>query len=215
MPSNAGQPPGTVCPEAEEILAAVRALQAGAGPDAFAPIARHYWQPLFTFFSNRPALRDQADDLTQTTLIRVLEKIGQYKLDAPFFAWLWPIAANVWKNAVREQTAAKRGAPVEPLETVAGEEEERLPLAARIANGEPTPEELALAHERERVLRQAIEALPPGMRTVAELRLYDDLKYREIAQVTGIGINSVRSQLFEARKRLQPVLNEYFQGAEF
>ena len=44
--------------EDEEILAAVRALQAGAGPDAFAPIARRYWRPLFTFFSNRPALRD-------------------------------------------------------------------------------------------------------------------------------------------------------------
>ena len=39
-----------------------------------------------------------------------------------------------------------------------------------------------------------------------------DLRYREISDVTGIGLNSVRSQLFEARKRLKPVLDEYFQG---
>ena len=212
MPSNAGQPPGQ---EDEEILAAVRALQAGAGPDAFAPIARCYLKPLFTFFSNRPPLREQADDLTQTTLIRVLEKIEQYHFEAPFYAWLWRIAENIWKNEMRDRMAAKRSAPVEPLEVVVEGEGEPLPAVARVADAEPTPEELTLAHEKERVLRHAIEALPPGMKAVAELRLYNDLKYREIADATGIGINSVRSQLFEARKRLQPVLDEYFQGVEF
>lgn len=215
MPSNAGQPPGTGCQEDEEILAAVRALQAGAGLDAFAPIARCYLKPLFTFFSNRPPLRDQADDLTQATLIRVLEKIGQYKFDAPFYAWLWRIAENIWKNEMRDRMAAKRSVPTEPLEVVVEGEGERLPAIERVADREPTPEDLALAHEKERVLKRAIEALPPGMKTCTELRLYSDLKYREIADVTGIGINSVRSQLFEARKRLQPVLDEYFQGAEF
>jgi DNA-directed RNA polymerase specialized sigma24 family protein len=64
------------------------------------------------------------------------------------------------------------------------------------------------------MLQAAIEALPPGMRQCAELRLFSDLRYREISDVTGIGLNSVRSQLFEARKRLKPILDEYFQGAE-
>jgi RNA polymerase sigma-70 factor (ECF subfamily) len=213
MPSNAGQPPATVCQEDEEILAAVRALQAGAGPDAFTPIALRFWKPVHRFFVKRPALREQADDLAQATIWRAYERIGQYHFDAPFYAWLRRIAENVWKNAVRDQMAAKRSAPVEPLDA-AGQEREGLPAAARVANAEPTPEELALARERERVLRDAIEALPQGMKLCAKLRLYSDLEYREIAEVTGIGINSVRSQLFEARKRLQPVLEQYFQGTE-
>jgi DNA-directed RNA polymerase specialized sigma24 family protein len=52
------------------------------------------------------------------------------------------------------------------------------------------------------------------MRRCTELRLLADLKYQEIASLTGIGLNSVRSQLFEARQRLKPILDHYFQGAD-
>lgn len=192
---------------------AVRALQAGAGPDAFAPIARRFWRPLFTFFSNRPALRDRADDLTQETLLKVSEKIGQYRFEAAFFTWVRHIAENVWKNAVRDQLAAKRGALVESLDAGADEEGEE-PLAFKIADEAPTPEQAALVAEQARVIRSAVDALPPGMRTCIELRLYSDLKDREISDITGIGLSTVRSQLYEARQRLKPVLEPYVQGGD-
>ncbi|MFP5287043.1 MAG: RNA polymerase sigma factor [Thermoanaerobaculia bacterium] len=218
MPSNHGQGgesprPAAAAREDEAILAAVRALQAGAGPDAFAPIARRFTKPLHTFFSNRPELRDQADDLTQATLLNAYQKIGTFRFEAAFFTWLRQIAENVWRNAVRDLRTAKRGAPVESLDSAADEERGE-PAPLEIADQAPTPEQAALAEERVRVLRQAIEALPPGMRLCTEMRLFGDLKYREIADATGIGLNSVRSQLFEARKRLKPVLDEYFHGAE-
>ena len=43
---------------------------------------------------------------------------------------------------------------------------------------------------------------------------FADLTYEEIAEITGVRLNSVRSQLFEARQRLKPVLDEYFSGAD-
>jgi RNA polymerase sigma-70 factor (ECF subfamily) len=217
MLSNEGQEPGPGGlgrQEEEEILAAVRALQAGAGPDAFAPIYDRLVRPLFRFFANRPALRNEADDLAQTTLWRAYEKIGQYRFEAGFSTWVRQIGENVWKNAVRDRQTAKRGAPVESLDPV-GEEGQEEPLHLQVADEGPTPEEAAMAQERVLVLRAAIEALPSGMRQCAELRLVGGLKYREIAAVMGIGINTVRSQLSEARKRLKPVLDEYFQGADF
>ncbi|HEX5714623.1 MAG TPA: sigma-70 family RNA polymerase sigma factor [Thermoanaerobaculia bacterium] len=218
MPSNHGQGgesshPAAAGREDEEILAAVRALQSGAGPDAFAPIARRFTRPLNNFFSNRPELRDQAEDLTQATLLKVYEKVGTYRFEAAFSTWLRQIAENIWKNAVRDLQTAKRGAPVQSLDSVVDEDREE-PASLRIPDEAPTPEQAALAQEGVRFLREAIEALPQGMRQCAELRLFADLKYREIAEATGIGLNSVRSQLFEARKRLKPVLDEYFHGAE-
>lgn len=200
--------------EDEEILAAVRALQAGAGPDAFAPIARRYWRPLFTFFANRPALRDRADDLTQETLLRVHQNIRKYRFESAFFTWVRQIAENVWKNAVRDLQAAKRGAPAESLDTVANPEREE-PPALKVADVAPTPEQAALVAERAAVIRSAVEALPPGMRTCTELRLYSDLKDREISDVTGLGLVAVRSHLYEARRRLKPVLEQYLQGGDF
>lgn len=198
-------------PEDEEILQAVRALQAGAGPDAFAPIYRRFLPPLTRFFSHQTALREEAEDLAQTTLLRAYEKIHLYRFEARFQTWLRQIGENVWLNAVRETRAVKRAARIEPLDP-AGSEGRDAPL--HIADDAPTPEQAALAEEQMRVLQQAVEALPPGMRQCTELRVYADLQYQEISDVTGIGLNTVRSQLFEARKRLKPLLTKYFQGVD-
>jgi RNA polymerase sigma-70 factor (ECF subfamily) len=201
----------------EEILAAVRALQNGAGHDTFEVIFRRFFRPLFKFFANQPALRDEAEDLAQATLFLAYERIGQYRFEASFAAWVRQIGENVWKNTVRERQAVKRPRIVEAPAAAAEGEGDGTALAAleeRVPDEAPNPEEKALAIERTRMLQEAIEALPPGMRQCAKLRLFSDLRYREISDVTGIGLNSVRSQLFEARKRLKPILDEYFQGAE-
>jgi len=208
-------------PEDEEILQAVQALQGGGSPEVFEVIFRRFYGPLRTFFANRPALQDEAEDLAQAALFRAFERIHLYRQeeDAGFAAWLRTLAENVWKNAVRERLAVKRVLPGEAAEVVEepGRDDAFAPLAAHGAaprDSRPNPEEALLAHERTRVLRDAIESLPPGMRQCTELRLFADLKYQEISRITGIGLNSVRSQLFEARQRLKPVLDHYFQGAD-
>lgn len=213
-PGGSVEPPAIDRPEDEEIRAAVRAVQGGAGREAFGLIFRRFYRPLYNFFSHQSVLRDDADDLAQATLLRAYENIGQYRFEAPFHAWLRQIGENVWRNAVRERMAAKRGPGTVSLEAVV-RDEEGTARTVEVADAGPTPEQEALAGEKVRVLRAAIEALPPGMRQMTEMRLFTDLKYREIAEATGIGLNTVRSQLFEARKRLKPVLDEYFQGAEF
>jgi RNA polymerase sigma-70 factor (ECF subfamily) len=210
-------PPDPLSLGDEEILAAVRALQGGAGRDTFEVIFRRFYRPLFNFFANRSTLREEADDLTQATLFLAYERIHQYRFEAGFTAWVRQIGENVWKNAVRERQAVKRPRIVEaPAAAAEGEGDPTalFTLEERVPDEAPNPEEEALAGERTRMLQTAIEALPPGMRQCAELRLFSDLRYREISDVTGIGLNSVRSQLFEARKRLKPILDEYFQGAE-
>ncbi|HSS50119.1 MAG TPA: sigma-70 family RNA polymerase sigma factor [Thermoanaerobaculia bacterium] len=204
-------PPDPPSPRDEEILQAVRALQDGAGRDAFEVIFRHFYRPLFTFFANRPALRGEAEDLVQATLFRVYERIHQYRFEASFSAWVRQVGENVWKNAVRERLAVKRPLLVEAQVLTADPERE---IANGVRDEAPNPEEEILAGERTRMLQGAIAALPPGMRQCTELRLFSDLQYRDISAITGIGLNSVRSQLFEARKRLKPILDEYFQGAK-
>lgn len=203
-------PSGPEHREDEEILAAVRAVQDGAGPDAFTPIFRRFYRPLHDFFVRQRTLREEADDLAQLTFVRAWENLDQYRFEASLQTWLRRIGENVWLNAVRERRALKRGAGLTAV-SLAGSESEGSP-ALEVPDREPTPEQKALDGERTRILRAAIEALPPGMRKCAELRLFTDLKYREIAAVMGVGLNTVRSQLFEARRRLKPVLDEHFQG---
>jgi RNA polymerase sigma-70 factor (ECF subfamily) len=191
-------------------------LQAGAGSETFEPIFRRLYPPLLRFFVNRSVLREEADDLAQTTLFRAFQSIGQYRFEASFRAWVRRIGENVWKNAVRDRQAAKRASSPEVLDMIAVDDQKASVLPGTGLGDVPaTPEELALTEEKAEILREAIEKLPPGMRRCIELRLFAGLKYREIADLMGIGLNTVRSQLSEARKRLQPVLDEHFPGADF
>jgi RNA polymerase sigma-70 factor (ECF subfamily) len=206
------EPPPQKPPEDEVILQAVRALQAGAGPDAFTPIYRRFIRPIHSFFAHQSLLREEAEDLAQITLQRAYEKIHQYRFEARFETWLRQIGENVWRNAVRDRQAAKRAVELEPLEQAGAEGWD---MSSRLADPAPTPEQAALAEERRKVLQEAVEALPADMRRCTELRVFMDLQYQEISAVTGIGLNTVRSQLFEARKRLEPVLAKYFQGVGF
>lgn len=201
--------PGSGRPEDEEILAAVRDLRDGVGSDAYEPVFKRFYRPLHTFFLKRTR-REEAEDLVQLTLTRVWQNWGEYRSEGKLSSWILKIGENVWRNTARDRKAAKRGAGLVSLASeVAEEEASPLDVAAEGL----TPEETLLEEERTRVLYEAIEALPPGMRKLTELRLHGDLTYQEISDVTGTSLNNVRSQLFEARQRLKPVLEKYFQGA--
>ena len=124
--------------------------RAEPGRDAFEILFRRFYRPLFTFFANRRSLREEAEDLVQTTLFRAYERIHQYPFEASFEAWLLQIGENVWKNAVRERMAAKRPHFVEAQETTVDAEGEIATLENGVRDEAPNPEEEVLAGERTR-----------------------------------------------------------------
>jgi RNA polymerase sigma-70 factor (ECF subfamily) len=71
-----------------------------------------------------------------------------------------------------------------------------------------------LAGEQRAVLRQALAELPPKMRRCVLLRIDQDLKYREIAALLRVSIETVKSQLSQARDRLEAEVGRYFARQE-
>lgn len=194
---------------------AVRVLQAGGDPDAFDVIFERYFRPLVYFFANQSEFRDEAEDLAQETLYRAYQNIDQYREDAAFFTWLRRIAENVWKNAVRDSRALKRDAPEVGIPELEEEGiEVEAPLAEVAAGRTTEPEEDTLRRERARILKQAMDELPDGMRAVIELWV-GELKYRQIAAALDVSLGTVKSQVFEAKERLRPVLEENFDRTDF
>ena len=72
------------------------------------------------------------------------------------------------------------------------------------------PLDRLIAEERLQQLREALLDLPPQMRQCVLLRLDQELKYREIAEVMNIAVNTVKSQLAQAKDRLRTRLEESF-----
>jgi len=194
---------------AEESEAVERLLAAWRdGEDreaAFRAIFDRFFRPLVRFFQRRHIFSlQECEDLAQETFIKVYRSLDEFRSESSFDTWIFKISMNLYLNRVRDRSAQKRGAPEVPLD----EEVECLPERDRdSAYDEPLHK--ILQDERRRMLVAALDGLSPQQRQCVLLRL-KDMKYREIAEVMQISIETVKAHLFQARQELKGKLRDYF-----
>lgn len=185
---------------AESVQKIVEELQAGISVEEnFRLLCDLFHRPLYHFFSKRGFPSQDCLDLTQETFLGIYRGIGTFRRDARFETWLFKVATNAFRKRLRWGTAGKR----------TGEE---VPLEAEPAGGS-VPGEGMIQKERARLLREAIERLPEQMRKCLILRVYHEMKYREIGTVLRLSPETVKVHLFQARRRLQEELGDYFRDA--
>jgi RNA polymerase sigma-70 factor (ECF subfamily) len=192
---------------------------AGESPEeSLRDIFLRYYRPVYYFFLRRGFLEDESHDLTQETFLRVHKGLPAFRGEARFETWLFEIAANLYRNHLRSLSTLKRDASEVSLDEVL---DQGTPEAA-CHGQEPLwvcagagPLEGLLTEERLQVLHAALEELPPQMRRCVLLRIEQDLKYREIADVMNVSIDTVKAHLFQARQQLKGKLAKYFSDLEF
>jgi RNA polymerase sigma-70 factor, ECF subfamily len=139
----------------------------------------------------RRYLRSDADaaDVTQQVFVRAFRGLGAFRGAASVRSWLYRIAINCSLSWIRDH---KREQPAEI-------EEEHLVEAAvapgRIAEGQDSAR-----------LRAAIEQLPPKQKLVLELRVFDDLSFKEVAELADCTENTAKVNFHYAVKRLRDIL---------
>ncbi len=182
--------------------------------ESFRRIHQYYYPLVRSFFAKRGFAEEEIEDLAQETFLRVYRNLGGFRGDSLFETWLWQVAANVFKNELRSRNAQKRDAQEVSLEgsddaSAGGEGGVSLPVAE---DGGALQE--LLTDERSTLLYKAMEELPPQMRRCVILRVCHDMKYREIAEVMGVSIDTVKAHLFQARQLLRGKLEGYFAEPE-
>ncbi len=191
----------------------IRDLQAGLDTENnFRKLFSRFYPPVYHFFANRGIPAEDSHDLTQDTFIRVYDGIGGFRWDSRFETWLFRIAGNLRYNYWRNKKTKKRddhgkGVPMDDLE------KSGRPISthdvAEVTSGSGRPLGDALADEQLEVIRDAIKELPPQMRRCMVLQLRE-LKMREIADLMKVSVNTVKAHSHQARKRLKPLLSDYF-----
>ncbi len=170
--------------------------------DSFEELLRRYRLPLVGFFCRMLRDRALAEDLAQEVFLRVYKARERYQPEARFTTWLYRIATNLALNALRDRRA----------EVTLGEEEnaDGEPRRERFVDPMPSAEQRLIDVDRERLVRQAVEALPPNQRAAVILHKYQEVDYRQIAGILKLSESAVKSLLFRAyetlRVRLQPLL---------
>jgi RNA polymerase sigma-70 factor, ECF subfamily len=189
----------------ESVLRIIERLQAGPSREEdFRQLFDLYYSRLHHFFARRGFPPQECLDLTQETFIGIYRGIGSFRRDARFETWLFKIATNAYRKRLRWGVAEKRDAVEVPLDS--GEE-------GHEPAGPASEEESMLRAERARLLRDAVEKLPEQMRRCLMLRVYQEMRYREIATLLRLSPETVKAHLFQARRRLREELGPYFHDA--
>jgi RNA polymerase sigma-70 factor (ECF subfamily) len=159
---------------------------------AFRELVVRYQRPIYNaaFWVLHNA--DDARDVAQTVFLRVAERAGDYDPHHKFFSWIYRIAVNESLNVLRRHG-----------------HEEALDEDADFPDGDfADPARRSEDGDRARHLRRALTKMSVVDRTVLTLRHFSELSYAEIAEVLELDEKTVKSRLFEARRRLRALLPE-------
>jgi RNA polymerase sigma-70 factor (ECF subfamily) len=180
----------------------VELIQAGTDAEAsFERLFRLHERRVYNFFVQR-GFSSEARDLTQDVFFRVFRGIASFRLESGFKTWLFEIADHVYQNELRRRGAGKRKGWETSIET-GGQDEDGKPAAIEPPPSEPRALKDVLEREQAEALTRAIQDLPDQMRTCFLLRYEQGRKYKEIAVIMRISIDTVKAHLFQAKKRLR------------
>ncbi|HEX3127009.1 MAG TPA: RNA polymerase sigma factor [Thermoanaerobaculia bacterium] len=186
----------------------VELIKAGTDVEAnFGRLHQLHVRRIRSFFLQRGFSPEETADLTQDVFLRVYRGIPTFRLESGFKTWLFEIADHVFQNELRRRGTGKRKGWETSIETGGPADEEGQPTAIE-PPVPPTALKEVLERERTVALSESIRDLPEQMRTCFLLRYGQERKYREIAVIMRITIDTVKAHLFQAKKRLKLELAE-------
>jgi RNA polymerase sigma-70 factor (ECF subfamily) len=182
--------------------------------ELFRQIFHTYYRAVHAFFAKRGFPPDDCGDLVQETFFKVHKGLSAFRREARFETWLFQITANVFHNVLRSRSTQKREAVEVPLDDGAETEPSTAsPMPGWSVEGDPLHG--VLAAEKSRLLREAMDGLPAQMRRCVLMRIDQDLRYREIADLLRVSIDTVKAHLYQARQQLKSKLGAYFAESDF
>jgi len=168
------------------------AFCAGEG-EAFAELVRRYERPLYSFLAKFLGQGALAEDVFQETFLQVHVSAKSFEAGRRFRPWLYAIAANKARDALRRQSR-------QPTVQLTGGEDD-LDVGGLwdgLLRETQTPPEVLEKKQEEALVRRVVGALPEGMREILVLAYFKHLSYKELADHLGIPLGTVKSRLHGA-----------------
>jgi len=190
---------------ATEISDAEMMLRVKAGDDsAFDYLVQKYRRPMIGFMYRMARNTAAAEDLAQEVFLRVYRSRANYEASAKFSTWLYRIATNLGVNHARD-TRHERPENMMNLD----EPDSETGTTPDLADKTPHVEEEILRRERLAAIRQKVEALPERQKLAVLMHKYQDMDYRQIAEVLKLSESATKSLLFRAYETLRAELKEF------
>jgi len=162
----------------------------------FATLSDQYRKKLFRAAHRVTRTREDAEDAVQDTLLRAFVHLDDFEGRSSFGTWLTRITINSALMILRRKRTS--------LEMAIGRNNDSGgdDLCYEITDHAPNPETRFAQTEEQRILRTAIQRLPPSLRAVVQIQL-QGRSMRETAEALGISLSAAKGRLFHAKKALR------------
>ena len=190
-------------PESESDADIMLRVKAG-DQSAFEYLVQKYRRPMMSFMYRMARNAAVAEDLAQEVFLRVYRSRETYEPSAKFSTWLYRIATNLAVNHARD-TRHERPEVQVSLDEPDEESGARLELPDAALNAE----QQIVRRERLLAIRKKIEALPEQQRLAVIMHKYQQMDYKQIADVLKKSESATKSLLFRAYETLREQLKEF------
>jgi RNA polymerase sigma-70 factor (ECF subfamily) len=171
---------------------------------AFDFLVQKYRRPLVSFMYRMARNAAMAEDLAQEVFLRVYRSRQTYEASAKFTTWLYRIATNLAVNHARD-TRKERPEVMVSLD----EPDEETGTTMDVADATISAEENLVRRERLAAIRGKVEALPERQKLAVLMHKYQQMDYRQIADVLKLSESATKSLLFRAYETLREQLKEF------
>jgi len=175
-----------------------RALTGDA--EAFGELVRRWERRIFALTYGMLGREEDARDATQETFIAAFRNLRGFRGEAKVSSWLHRIAVN--QCITRQRRAKVRS------ETALEDEQEK-DAGTFATPAIHSPARVVEKRQVTRAVRKAINSLPVELRQVVVMKEFEDLTFKEIADILELPLSTVKSRLYTAFKQLQMRLHKF------
>lgn len=192
---DAGQ--GNSPPSNDAALAALLDRARAGDEEAFRAIFQRFGKPVLAFIFHFVGDRAHSEELTQETFLRAHRGLAQMPGGVKLSTWLFGIARNVAREAIRNQRRRRCEVGMEDLAFLT------------VRDHHSGPDESFMSGELLSAIRHALGELSEDQRVVFILKLFSKMRYEEISVITGSSIGKLKTDLHRARQQMRERLQSY------
>ena len=167
---------------------------------AFNDLLNLYWKDVYVFQLGKSRSEDEAEDITIKSFARAFDKIDTFDEKYKFKTWLFTISNNLYIDEMRKKKTETISIHKNPKEI------------HKIADEDPSPADQLIQEQNLAQLKAFIQQLKPHYQVVINMRFFQELSYKEMAEKIGEPMNNIKVKLLRAKKLLAEIINNSERG---
>lgn len=162
---------------------------------AFAILVERYKDLVFTLTIRMLKNREEAEEVSQDTFIKVYKSLSKFKGDSKFSTWIYRVAYNTCLDRIKKNKRQWNDVTIDEF------------TEHKIKTIDDALENLE-KFEQQRTIQECIQQLPSDDSFILTLFYFEDLSLEEISKIVNIDANTIKVRLFRSRKKLASILRQ-------